>query len=223
MLSETLLGPRLAPLLDGLVAWSSEVKQAFRMRVRFIVERMVRRFGYDAVEAAMPADHHKLLVHIKKMKERARRKKAGLEEEGGEEEDAKEENEEEDGEAKVRYVAVCVCVCVYVSAGLCVLVYMCACVCFCSCMSSPHSSCILSSHTLTRSFQLDHPHAPQDAQLDRNRYVIEAVRGHESLESLGVFERVSPLPVLASDSQERVCSDLVKSTAPPLPVLLANT
>ena len=39
-------------------------------QVRVVVERLARRLGYDAVAAAIPEEHRKLLTHIRKEKTR---------------------------------------------------------------------------------------------------------------------------------------------------------
>lgn len=48
-----------------------------------IVERLTRRFGFEAVAAVMPEQHAKLLTHIRKEKNRQRRQRG---QEGGDEE-----------------------------------------------------------------------------------------------------------------------------------------
>jgi ribosomal RNA-processing protein 12 len=68
-------------LLDGLLRWSDDPKNKFRLKVRVIVERLARRIGFEAVAASMPASDAKLLTHIRKQGARkARKKAAGAEE-----------------------------------------------------------------------------------------------------------------------------------------------
>jgi ribosomal RNA-processing protein 12 len=45
--------------------------------VRLIVEKLARRCGFDAVEAAMPESDTKLLTHIRKERAHKAAKKAG--------------------------------------------------------------------------------------------------------------------------------------------------
>lgn len=68
------LEKRLPHLLSRLLEWSAEHKQHFKSRVRHIVERLLRKCGYEVLAAAFPPEHQKLLQNIHKSKERARRK-----------------------------------------------------------------------------------------------------------------------------------------------------
>ncbi|KAH8125815.1 hypothetical protein ACSS6W_005628 [Trichoderma asperelloides] len=96
-----LMMPRLATLVPNLVTWSKEHKGHFKSKVRHILERMVRRFGFDAINNACPESDKKLLANIRKTKERAKRKKDAAknahDEEGSDddEEDGKRQYENE--------------------------------------------------------------------------------------------------------------------------------
>jgi ribosomal RNA-processing protein 12 len=89
-----LMVPRLATLVPNLVTWSKEHKGHFKSKVRHILERMVRRFGFDAINNACPDSDKKLLANIRKTKERAKRKKDAAK--NAHDEDAS-DDEEEDG------------------------------------------------------------------------------------------------------------------------------
>ncbi|KAG6369547.1 armadillo-type protein [Boletus reticuloceps] len=81
-----LLRPHLSNLVPALLAWSHDHKNHFKEKVRHIFERMIRRFGWNDVYQAAGGDQaSKVLVNIKKRKERAKRKRAR--EEGDEEEE----------------------------------------------------------------------------------------------------------------------------------------
>src|SRR5579862_9250766 len=67
--------PRLKTLIPNLMVWSHEHKAHFRAKVKHILERMIRRFGYDAVERNTPDDDKKLIINIRKTRERRKRKK----------------------------------------------------------------------------------------------------------------------------------------------------
>ncbi|KAG8213920.1 armadillo-type protein [Butyriboletus roseoflavus] len=80
-----LLRPYLSSLVPALLAWSHDHKNHFKAKVRHIFERMIRRFGWnDVYQAAGEEQASKVLVNIKKRKERAKRRRARGEE--GEEE-----------------------------------------------------------------------------------------------------------------------------------------
>lgn len=74
-LPPALLAPHLPGLIGAILAWSGEHAMHFKVRVRHLLERLVRRFGYDQVAACIPPEHHRLIVNIRKRKERLRRKK----------------------------------------------------------------------------------------------------------------------------------------------------
>ncbi|KAM0261949.1 hypothetical protein ACHAQJ_001953 [Trichoderma viride] len=89
-----LMMPRLATLVPNLIIWSNEHKGHFKAKVRHILERMVRRFGFEAINKACPESDRKLLANIRKTKERAKRKKDAAK---GAHEDGSDDDEEDDG------------------------------------------------------------------------------------------------------------------------------
>jgi len=75
-----LLKPHLAELVPALLSWSHDHKNHFKAKVRHIFERMIRRFGWeDIYSAAGKEEAAKVLVNIKKRKDRAKRKKTRAE------------------------------------------------------------------------------------------------------------------------------------------------
>ncbi|CAI6098653.1 unnamed protein product [Clonostachys chloroleuca] len=70
-----LMLPRLSTLVPNLIVWSHEHKGHFKAKVKHILERMVRRFGYDNIHKNCPEADKKLIVNIRKTKERTKRKK----------------------------------------------------------------------------------------------------------------------------------------------------
>ncbi|KAI4163159.1 MAG: hypothetical protein LQ342_003287 [Letrouitia transgressa] len=74
-LPEELMRPRLANLIPALIVWSREHKARFRSKVKHILERAMRRFGYEAVERCCPEEDRKFVHNIRKTKERRKRKK----------------------------------------------------------------------------------------------------------------------------------------------------
>ncbi|TAQ83663.1 hypothetical protein B7494_g8011 [Chlorociboria aeruginascens] len=90
-LPTTLMLPRLATLIPNLMVWSHEHKAHFKAKVKHILERMMRRFGADVVSRNCPEEDRKLIVNIRKTKERNKRHKdaakiadGGSDEEGNE-------------------------------------------------------------------------------------------------------------------------------------------
>ncbi|KAF9878963.1 hypothetical protein CkaCkLH20_03863 [Colletotrichum karsti] len=89
-LPSELLIPRLSTLVPNLIKWGHEHKGHFKSKVRHILERMVRKFGYELVNQNCPEDDRKLINNIRKTKERSKRKKDAARQAG-------EESEDEDG------------------------------------------------------------------------------------------------------------------------------
>lgn len=76
-----LLRPHLNELVPALLKWSHDHKNHFKVKVRHIFERMLRRFSWEEVyTCAGNNEAGKVLLNIKKRKDRAKRKRAAREE-----------------------------------------------------------------------------------------------------------------------------------------------
>ncbi|KAI9442221.1 NUC173-domain-containing protein [Lactarius indigo] len=75
-LPENVMRPQLPQLVPALLGWAHDHKNHFKAKVRHIFERMIRRFGFQAVHSCANGEAAKVLVNIKKRKDRAKRKKA---------------------------------------------------------------------------------------------------------------------------------------------------
>ncbi|KAI2634325.1 NUC173-domain-containing protein [Hypomontagnella submonticulosa] len=89
--------PRLPTMIPNLMVWAHEHKGHFRAKVKHILERMVRRFGFDIVNRNCPEADRKLITNIRKTKERSKRKKDAAKEAGDDEED------QQNGKRKSRF------------------------------------------------------------------------------------------------------------------------
>lgn len=78
VLPEEVLRVQAPVMCEGLLVWADDSKNRFRANIRSIVERLVRRLGEDAVREMMPDADEKLLKAIRKRKNRAERRKAGV-------------------------------------------------------------------------------------------------------------------------------------------------
>ena len=69
---------QLRPTLKSLLGWSHGHKNHFKIHVRYICERLMRKFGYEELLACVEDDEdgRKILANIKKRKENAKKKKA---------------------------------------------------------------------------------------------------------------------------------------------------
>lgn len=90
ILPDDALRPRLSALVPNLMAWNKEHKGRLRSKVKGIIDRLVRRFGAPLMENLVGEEDRKLVVNIRKQRERnKRKKKEGAAEDDEEEEDGK--------------------------------------------------------------------------------------------------------------------------------------
>ncbi|KAH8888173.1 NUC173-domain-containing protein [Thozetella sp. PMI_491] len=82
-----MMRPRLQTLIPNLMVWSHEHSGHSRAKVKHIMERMVKRFGFESVNRYCPESDRKLLTNIRKTKERTNKRKAAAKEAKGNEDD----------------------------------------------------------------------------------------------------------------------------------------
>lgn len=75
VLPEGILVPRLKSLIPSLMSWSREHKAQFRAKIKHLIERMIRRFGFEVVYNHCPEGDRKFINNIRKAKERRKRRK----------------------------------------------------------------------------------------------------------------------------------------------------
>ncbi|GAA5821706.1 hypothetical protein JCM10212_004200 [Sporobolomyces blumeae] len=74
-LAASIVTPSLPQLVPALVNWSHEHSNHFKVNIRHLFERMIRKYGYDAVERYVPEDDKKLVSSIRKRQARSKKKK----------------------------------------------------------------------------------------------------------------------------------------------------
>ncbi|BGP19456.1 hypothetical protein JCM10213_006276 [Rhodosporidiobolus nylandii] len=80
-----LVTPSLPPLVPAIINWSHEHSNHFKVKIRHLLERMIRKYGYSEVERYVPEDDKKLVSNIRKRQARSKKKKAAAMEVDGEE------------------------------------------------------------------------------------------------------------------------------------------
>ncbi|RMD40601.1 hypothetical protein DV735_g4531, partial [Chaetothyriales sp. CBS 134920] len=90
-----MLEPKMPEIVKGMMVWSKENKGRLRQKVRGILERCLRKWNPDLVESWVGGEDRKMVVNIRKRKERTRRKKKGddYDDEDGEETTQRYDNE----------------------------------------------------------------------------------------------------------------------------------
>ena len=73
-LPEEMMKPKIPELLPKLLRWSHEHSGHFKAKIKHIIERLIRRFGYDYIEQNFPEGDKKLLANIRKIRNRNKRK-----------------------------------------------------------------------------------------------------------------------------------------------------
>ena len=86
-LPDDMMRPRMPELARGMMVWSKENKGRLRSKVRGILERCIRKFGAAQLESWVGEDDRKMIVNIRKRKERSKRKKKDGADGGGSEDD----------------------------------------------------------------------------------------------------------------------------------------
>src|SRR5271170_3890572 len=86
-LPKEVMEQRLDKLIPNLMVWSHEIKGHFRVKVKSLMERMIRKFGVETVLKYTPQDDHKLINNIRKTRERKKRGKELTEQEIQEEQE----------------------------------------------------------------------------------------------------------------------------------------
>lgn len=67
------LQPHLSNLVPAILAWANEHALGLRVRVRHLMERLVRRFGWDLIHSLTPAEHQRLTLNIRRRRNRQQR------------------------------------------------------------------------------------------------------------------------------------------------------
>ena len=81
------LHPLLPDVVRGLLMYHKG-KDRFRAKIKIILKRLVKTFGFDALEPLVPKDDARLLTHMRKLSERDARRKARRREERQHQEEA---------------------------------------------------------------------------------------------------------------------------------------
>lgn len=73
-LPEELMRSKVPELLPKLLRWSHEHTGHFKAKVKHLIERLIRRFGYEFIEQHFPEEDKRLLTNIRKARNKSKRK-----------------------------------------------------------------------------------------------------------------------------------------------------
>ncbi|KAK4785190.1 hypothetical protein SAY86_001879 [Trapa natans] len=68
------LQTHLGSVVTGLLNWQDDTRKHFKSKIKVLLEMLIKKCGIDAVRAVMPEEHMKLLINVRKIKERRERK-----------------------------------------------------------------------------------------------------------------------------------------------------
>ncbi|KFO34874.1 RRP12-like protein isoform X2 [Fukomys damarensis] len=78
-------------VLEAIGKLSDDMRRHFRMKLRNLFTKFIRKFGFELVKGLLPEEHHKVLVNIRKAETRAKKHRA-LSQAAAEEEEEEEPN-----------------------------------------------------------------------------------------------------------------------------------
>lgn len=69
------LAPLLPEIVGGIMKYN-KCAERFRAKIKIILKKLVRIYGYEAIKSWVPTEHSRLITHMRKLSERAARRKA---------------------------------------------------------------------------------------------------------------------------------------------------
>lgn len=72
----------LLPELLGAMLNSNDTKSRFRAKIKIILKKLVKHFGYEAIMPHVPENETRLLTHMRKLDEREKRRRRARKDEG---------------------------------------------------------------------------------------------------------------------------------------------
>lgn len=90
------LASHVTVMMEGIGNIKDDVRRHFRVKLKNIFTKLIRKFGFELVKSMLPTEHHKVLANIRKAEARSKRRKQASEEQEdseSEEEMPKKKNE----------------------------------------------------------------------------------------------------------------------------------
>ncbi|XP_040905089.1 RRP12-like protein [Toxotes jaculatrix] len=73
------LASHVTVMMEGIGNIKDDVRRHFRTKLKNIFTKFIRKFGFELVKSMLPAEHHKVLVNIRKAEARNKRRKQAAE------------------------------------------------------------------------------------------------------------------------------------------------
>ncbi|KAI8375951.1 NUC173 domain-containing protein [Radiomyces spectabilis] len=78
VLENNVIEMQLKEIIENLLKCSHQHRSHFKLKIRHIFERLIRRFSYEFIAHVIPEEDKKLIANIQKRRLRAKRNKSGL-------------------------------------------------------------------------------------------------------------------------------------------------
>lgn len=89
------LASHVTVMMEGIGNIKDDVRRHFRTKLKNIFTKFIRKFGFELVKSMLPAEHHKVLVNIRKAEARNKRRKQAAEQQDSDDEDETPKNKTE--------------------------------------------------------------------------------------------------------------------------------
>ncbi|XP_070609003.1 RRP12-like protein [Erythrolamprus reginae] len=76
LLDTTLLGRHLETMLEAIGGLTDDMRRHFRVKLRNLLSKLIRKFGFEPLQALLPESYRKVLLNIRKAEARNRKRQA---------------------------------------------------------------------------------------------------------------------------------------------------
>ncbi|XP_065152602.1 RRP12-like protein isoform X2 [Paramisgurnus dabryanus] len=75
VLDVKVLAGQMTVIMEGISNMRDDMRRHFRIKLKSIYTKLVRKFGFELVKSMLPVEHHKVLANIRKVEARSKRRK----------------------------------------------------------------------------------------------------------------------------------------------------
>ncbi|XP_060624215.2 RRP12-like protein [Anolis sagrei] len=76
LLDTALMGRHMETMLEAIGGLTDDMRRHFRMKIRNLLSKLMRKFGFEPLQALLPEAYHKVLLNIRKTEARNRKRQA---------------------------------------------------------------------------------------------------------------------------------------------------
>nr|XP_055026488.1 RRP12-like protein [Misgurnus anguillicaudatus] len=75
VLDVKVLAGQMTVIMEGISNMRDDMRRHFRIKLKSIYTKLIRKFGFELVKSMLPVEHHKVLGNIRKVEARSKRRK----------------------------------------------------------------------------------------------------------------------------------------------------